>query len=166
MDGSILKSFNLPRPRLICIYKLFDVEMKCTAASVVENLSLFSLSLAPNDALLHSIQEGCSIAKLKVSNQVSSIFSPLLSLCKCTLVSTPGFQRGPDIYFLLCMVQEKDDSRNGCSDLRGHCGHCGATQYVYFLSIMQMRAVKHFHLEIMEIGHLMKLYDPFDTFQI
>ena len=68
MDGSILKSFNLPRPRLICIYKLFDVEMKCTAASVVENLSLFSLSLAPNDALLHSIQEGCSIAKLKVSN--------------------------------------------------------------------------------------------------
>ena len=70
MDGSILKSFNLPRPRLICIYKLFDVEMKCTAASVGagENLSLFSLART-DDALLSPAPGGLlSIAKLRNSN--------------------------------------------------------------------------------------------------
>lgn len=71
MDGSILKSFNLPRPRLICIYKLFDVEMKCTAAASVgagENLSLFSLART-DDALLYPAPGGLlSIAKLRNSN--------------------------------------------------------------------------------------------------
>ena len=96
MDGIILKSFNLPRPRLICIYKLFDVEMKCTAASVVENLSLFSLSLAPNDALLHSKRVAPLLNSKSQTRSVQSFHLSSLS------ASVPWFQplvfRGALIY--------------------------------------------------------------------